>query len=101
MLKKGYFLLRLGLCFGRNATSYVKTTANKVSETVKNNVSIGYEIDHARQMIKDLIPEIRHNMQLIAKEEIQVQQFGKRVDQSAKTLSRDREEIFAHERIPG
>ena len=99
MLKKGLFLatagtLLLGLCFGRNAMSYVKTTVNKVSETVKNNVSIGYEIDRARQMIKDLIPEIRHNMQLIAKEEIQVQQFEKRVDQADKTLSRDREEIL-------
>ena len=99
MLKKGLFLvtagtLLLGLCFGRNAMSYVKTTVNKVSETVKNNVSIGYEIDRARQMIKDLTPEIRHNMQLIAKEEIQVQQFEKRVDQAAKTLSRDREEIL-------
>lgn len=99
MLKKGLFLaaagtLLLGLCFGRNAMSYVKTAANKVSETVKNNVSIGYEIDRARQMIKDLIPEIRHNMQLIAKEEIQVKQFEKRVDQADKTLSRDREEIL-------
>jgi chromosome segregation ATPase len=99
MLKKGLFLaaagtLLLGLCFGRNAMSYVKTAANKISETVKNNVSIGYEIDRARQMIKDLIPEIRHNMQLIAKEEIQVKQFEKRVDQADKTLSRDREEIL-------
>ncbi|MBI82865.1 MAG: hypothetical protein CMJ81_06695 [Planctomycetaceae bacterium] len=99
MLKKGLFLatagtLLLGLCFGRNAMSYVKTTVNKVSETVKNNVSIGYELDRARQMIKDLAPEIRHNMQLIAKEEIQVQQFEKRVVQADKTLSRDREEIL-------
>ncbi len=99
MLKKGLFLgavvtLLLGLGFGRNALSYMKTTLNKVSDTVKNSVSIGYEIDRARQMIKDLTPEIRRNMHLIAREEIQVNQLDTRVVRADKRLARDREEIL-------
>ena len=99
MLKKGLFLgaavaLLLGLGFGRNALSYMKTTLNKVSDTVKNSVSIGYEIDRARQMIKDLTPEIRRNMHLIAREEIQVHQLEERVASADDRLARDRKEIL-------
>ena len=44
MLKKTLFVgaamtLLLGLCFGRNALSYVKTSVHKVSDTVKNSAS--------------------------------------------------------------
>ena len=99
MLKKGLLLgitaaLLLGLGFGRNAMSYMKTTLNKVSDTVKNSVSIGYEIDRARQMIKDLTPEIRRNMHLIAREEIQVHQLEERVTAADDRLARDRKEIL-------
>ena len=99
MLKKGLLLgiaaaLLLGLGFGRNAMSYMKTTLNKVSDTVKNSVSIGYEIDRARQMIKDLTPEIRRNMHLIAREEIQVHQLEERVAAADDRLARDRKEIL-------
>ena len=80
MLKKTLFVgaamtLLLGLCFGRNALSYVKTSVHKVSDTVKNSVPVSYEIDHARQMIKDLGPEILRNMTLIAREEIEVKRL--------------------------
>ena len=99
MLKKGLLLgiaaaLLLGLGFGRNVSSYMKTTLNKVSDTVKNSVSIGYEIDRARQMIKDLTPEIRRNMHLIAKEEIQVHQLEERVARADDRLALDRKEIL-------
>ena len=99
MLKKSIYvgaslMLLLTFCFGHNALSYVKTSANKVSETVKSSVPIDYEIDHARQMIKDLAPEIRRNMHLIAKEEVQVAHVEQRVDDMQKKLSKDRDEIF-------
>ena len=99
MLKKSLFVgaaltLLMALCFGRNAMSYVKTTVNRVSDTVKNSVPIDYEIDHARQMIKDLGPEIRKNMHLIAKEEIQVEHLEQRVAHASKQLRKDREAIY-------
>ncbi len=86
--------LMTALCFGRNALSYVKTTADRVTNTVKNNVPLEFEIDHARQMIKDLTPEIRRNMHLIAKEEIQVAHLEQRVSQADSQLKKEREEIF-------
>lgn len=86
--------LMTALCFGRNALSYVKTTADRVTNTVKNNVPLEFEIDHARQMIKDLTPEIRRNMHLIAKEEIQVAHLEQRVSVADSQLKKEREEIF-------
>ena len=99
MVKKTVYVgaaltLLMALCFGRNALSYVKTTADRVTTTVKNNVPVEFEIDHARQMIKDLTPEIRRNIHLIAKEEVQVEHLEQRVGQADKQLAKDREEIF-------
>jgi len=99
MIKKTLYItagvtLMTALCFGRNALSYIKTTADRVATSVKSNVPIEFEIDHARQMIKDLTPEIRRNMHLIAKEEIQVEHLEKRVAQSNQQLATDRDEIF-------
>lgn len=99
MLKKSMFIggaavLLLGLLFGRNALSYVTTTVSRVSDTVKSSVPLDFEIDRARNMITDLTPEIRRNMHLIAKEEIQVEHLEKQVLAAEKTLTTDRSNIL-------
>ena len=42
-------------------------------------------------MVKDIIPEIRKNMQTIAKEEVEVEQLGQRIDQLEKKQDKDRD----------
>ncbi|WP_199186828.1 hypothetical protein [Blastopirellula marina] len=68
-----------GLVFGTDAYSYIATTASRVGENVKNNVPVEFELDRARKMIQDLTPEIRRNMHLIAKEEVEVEKLQTRV----------------------
>jgi predicted nucleic acid-binding Zn-ribbon protein len=99
MLKKSLYVggaavLLMGLLFGRNASSYVRTTIAKVSDSVKHSVPLEFEIDRARNMIKDLTPEIRRNMHLIAKEEIQVEHLERQVLSAEKTLVSDRNDIM-------
>ena len=43
--------LAVGFIFGRDASSYVTTTASKVTNSVKGSVPIQFEIDRARKMI--------------------------------------------------
>ncbi len=69
MLKKGFVLgaaalLLLGLLFGREGFSHVKTSLGWVQQSVRESVPVDFEISRARQMIKDLDPEIHRNMHL-------------------------------------
>jgi hypothetical protein len=99
MLKKSLIvgaglLLAGGLLFGRNGWSYLSTTMGRVQQSVKDSVPIGFEIERARKMIVDLDPEIRRNMHLIAKEEVEVEQLQRQVTVSETDLARDRDNIL-------
>ena len=98
MVKKGLFigggvLLLLGLLFGTSASSYVKTSMRGVRQTVRDSVPVGFEIERARQMIKDLDPEIRSNMHLIAKEEVDVSSLREQVAATEKNLAKSKADI--------
>ena len=99
MLKKAIFVggglaLLAVLFFGRDAVSYVSTSVAKLHESVKDSVPIDFEIERARKMIKDLVPEIRRNMHLIAKEEVEVERLEKQVAEAETRLSKNRGELM-------
>ena len=52
-----------------------------------------FEIDRARNMVKDIMPEIRKNMQIIAKEEVEVERLGQQIDQLGKKQEKDRTDL--------
>ncbi len=82
-----------GLFFGRDAVSYVSTSVGWVKDTVKDSVPIEFEIQRARNMIRDLDPEIARNMHLIAAEETQVVSLRDEMAASAKQLDKDRRDV--------
>ena len=99
--------LALILIFGRDVASYLTTSASEVSDSIRSQVPIDFEIKRARKMISDLTPEIRENMISIAQEEIAIEQLNEQIaevktNQAAakktlsyfqEQLSSDREEI--------
>ena len=98
MVKKGMFvggavLLLLGLLFGTNLASYTKTFASGARQTVRDSIPVGFELDRARQMIKDLDPEIRSNMHLIAKEEVDVTSLREQVANAETKLAKSKSDI--------
>lgn len=80
--------------FGRDAFSYVGTCCGLVSSSVKGSVPLDFEIDRARTMIKSLVPDIRSNMHLIAKEEVEVERLTKQITDMDSRLVKDRGEIM-------
>jgi chromosome segregation ATPase len=85
----------LGLFFfGRDAASYVGTSLGWVKDSVKNAVPIEFEIQRARGMLKDLVPEIRTNMHLIAKEEVEAEKLRKQIADNTTRLEKDRTELM-------
>jgi chromosome segregation ATPase len=84
----------LALVFvGRDAVSYLRTSLGYVKDSVHETVPIGFQIDRARQMIRDLEPEVRKNMHLIAKEEVEVEKIQKQVNDLEARLTKEEEEL--------
>jgi hypothetical protein len=84
MIKKAIFAtvagsLVMGFFFGRDAASYVGTSAGQVRDSVRNSVPVEFEIERARKMVQDLVPDIRKNMHLIAKEEVEVEKINEQI----------------------
>ncbi len=79
---------------GTGAWSYVKTGYNTASRTVKDSVPIEWEISRARQMIEDLKPEIKKNLEIVTREEIGVQRLAQEIDQKETLLAKSRSDIM-------
>ena len=99
MVKRALFMVGgLGLLsvffFGRDAASYVGTSAGWLKTSVRNSVPLEFEIERARKMVKDLVPDIRKNMHVIAQEEVEVERLQKQIAQTEGTLDKDRSEVL-------
>jgi chromosome segregation ATPase len=53
-----------------------------------------FQIDRARGMIQDLVPEIRKNMHIIAKEEVEVERLEKQIADAQTNLDKDKGELM-------
>jgi hypothetical protein len=99
MIKKA-LLVVIGLgvttvvLFGRDAASYVSTSYHRLTSSVKESVPVEFQIDRARQMVKDLDPEIRHSMHVIAKEEVALDQLNQHIAGGEQQAGKDKSEIL-------
>ena len=99
MIKKA-ILLALGVgittsvLFGRNAASYVSTTYHRLTSSVEEAVPVDFQIDRAKQMVRDLDPEIRRSMHVIAKEEVAVEQLTTQITGSQEKVTKDKQDIL-------
>lgn len=89
-------LLAVGVfVFGRHFGSYVRTATGWVSDSVKQSVPLDFEIDRARNEVKDIMPEIRKNMQIIAKEEVEVDRLTQEIASLEKKQDKDRTDLMS------
>ena len=94
LIGAGVALLLATFFFGRDVVSYVRTSAGYVRSSVTDSVPMEFQIQRARGMIDDLVPEIRKNMHVIAKEEVEVEKLQKQIADSETRLTRDKEEVL-------
>jgi hypothetical protein len=99
MIKKALVLglglaIAVGIVFGSNAGSYVKTGYRKMTNSVKDTVPVEFQIERARQMVVDLQPEIMNSMHVIAKEEVALEQLNKQVDAAAAQSEKEKGDIM-------
>lgn len=80
--------------FGREAVSYLGTSVGWVKQSVRESIPLEFEIERARKMVKDLVPDIRKNMHLVAKEEIEVERLDDQIAQLESRLDTERAELM-------
>jgi hypothetical protein len=99
MIKKVIFVslggaILCGLCLGSGAISYLRTSVGYMKQAAEEAVPIEFQIDRARGLIKDLVPEVRKNMHVIAKEEVEVQRLDEQIADTEARLAREKEQIL-------
>lgn len=61
--------------FGGDVWSYARTWGNSVRHSVKKEVPVEFEVARARELVENLIPNIRNVMHVIAEQEVDVEQL--------------------------
>jgi chromosome segregation ATPase len=82
------------LLVGRDVFSYLRTSAGYVTDAVQEAVPIEFQVDRARGMIQDLVPEVRKNMHVIAKEEVEVARLDEQIADSRTRLKKEKEQLL-------
>jgi hypothetical protein len=80
--------------FGRDAASYVSTSYHRVTDSVQDRVPVDFQIDRAKQMVRDLDPEIRRSMHVIAKEEVALDQLNQQISGNQAKADNDKKDIL-------
>ena len=86
------------LAFGRDVFSYVKTFGSSARAAIKAEVPIEFEIQRARDMVANLVPDIRQCMHVIAEEEVNVEHLSREVVRAEADMNKQKDEIQAHRR---
>jgi phage shock protein A len=85
----------LGVFFvGRDAISYIRTSCGYIRQSAQEAVPIEFQIERARGLIKDLVPEVRKNMHVIAKEEVEVQRLEQQITDAEARLAKEKDQII-------
>jgi hypothetical protein len=79
-----------GFLFGTDFFSYVKTSAGTVRESVRENVPIEFELERARDLINEILPEIHSNIHVIAQDEVEIAALQEDIQQSTEQLGDER-----------
>jgi chromosome segregation ATPase len=87
-------MLVAGFLFGTDAVSYVTTSANWIRDSVKDNVPLEFEIERARNLVKELAADVDQSMDAIAKEEVEVEKVKKQLSQLLQTQNDDKQGIL-------
>lgn len=82
-----------GALFGRDAASYLHSSAKSVQTAVKDAVPIEFELRRARDLLEEIIPEMHANVRLIAAEEVEIESLKADIHRSQRELSEQKQRV--------
>ena len=81
--------------FGRDATSYLRTGFRNVRNAVKAEVPLEFEMERARNIVEQLIPDIRNCMHVVAEQQVETENQRVEIAQREATAAKQREAILS------
>lgn len=89
----GALALLGGVVFGTDIVSYVSSSTKMVQSKVKNSVPLDFELQRARDLLDDIIPEIQTNVRLIAREEVEIEKLKDRIQEQEQSVAEEETRI--------
>jgi hypothetical protein len=81
--------------FGKDVFSYARTSASSVRDAVKSEVPIEFEIERARKVVENLMPDIRHCMHVTAEQQVDIEHLTADIARKEDELGRQKGQILA------
>jgi hypothetical protein len=82
------------LIFGHDFHSYARTWGTSVRDAVKSEVPVEFEVERARKMIEDLVPDIRNCMSVIAEQQVDIEHLTTDINRKSSALVKQKEAIM-------
>ena len=67
------------LLFGGAAFSYLRTGVNEVQSAVEGEVPLEFQIKRARDLVADLVPEVRKSLHIVAQEQVEIEKLERSI----------------------
>jgi chromosome segregation ATPase len=83
------------LIFGSDMFSYARSSAKSVQTMVKDGVPMEFELQRARDMIEDILPELRANVRVIAQEEVEIAHLRREIGETEEKVATQRQNVLA------
>lgn len=84
-----------GFIFGKDLFSYARTSASSVRNAVKAEVPLEFEIERAREMVENLVPDIRRCMHMIAEQQVDIERMQENMEEKQASLGTQKKAILA------
>ncbi len=75
--------------FGRDVVSYVSTSAHMARDAVTDQIPPEFQIERARRMLKNLVPDIERNVHIIAVEQVEVEDLDRQIAKAEERLGKE------------
>ena len=100
MLKKGLLGLAVAaligtFVLGREGVSYFRAGCQNVRNAVKAEVPIEFEIERARSLVDQLVPDIRQCMHVVAEQQVDIEHRQTQLAQKEVEIAKQKDAILA------
>jgi len=86
-------LLVGGLVFGRDLASYLRSSSRAMSDVMKDNVPIEFQLRRARDLLDDIVPEMQANIRAIAEQEVEIASLRGEIEENTKALAEQKASV--------
>jgi hypothetical protein len=88
-------LLVGGLVFGTDSLSYLRSSAKSMQSAIKEGVPLEFELQRAKDLVEEILPELRANVRVIAQEEVEIAHLRREITGASEKLESQRQNVSA------